>query len=144
MNPSGDPNSPLVSVCIPAYNNASTIMDTVESVLASDYKNLEVIIVDDASRDETFEVISRIEDPRVMVYKNEHNLGMAGNWNRCLSYCKGEYIRLLCADDLIDADLIQREVEIFGTHPGVLMVSTDTAFINEKKEVVGHYDRYRG
>ncbi|MCR5099075.1 MAG: glycosyltransferase [Lachnospiraceae bacterium] len=135
--------APLVSVCIPAYNNASTIRDTVESVLASDYKNIEVIIVDDCSSDDTFDVAEAIDDERVFVCKNYDNLGMAGNWNRCLSCCKGEYIRLLCADDRIDADLISTEVGILDEHPRVVMVSTDTAFINEAGEVVGHYDRYK-
>ena len=93
---------PLVSVCVPAYNNADTIRATVESVLASDYRPIEVIVVDDCSTDDTYEVISGIEHPALYIYKNEKNLGMAGNWNRCLSLCKGKYVRLLCADDRID------------------------------------------
>ena len=117
-------------------------MSTVGSVLASDYHNIEVIIVDDASTDETFDIISGITDPRVSVFKNDNNLGMAKNWNRCLSLCRGEYIRLLCADDLIDPDLISTEVAILDSVPSVVMVSSDTAFINEAGEVVGHYDRY--
>ncbi len=132
-----------MSVCIPAYNNAGTIADTVASVLASDYENIEVIIVDDCSLDDTYKVAESIDDSRVFVYKNEKNLGMAGNWNRCLSCCKGEYIRLLCADDRIDADLIGIEAGILMEHPEVVMVSSDTAFINEAGEVVGHYDRYK-
>ncbi len=134
---------PLVSICIPAYNNADTILDTVASVLASDYDNIEVIIVDDCSTDDTYEKILGLDPSKVFVYKNEKNLGMAGNWNRCLSLCRGEYVRLLCADDRIDADLISKEVALLESNPSVVMVSSDTAFINEAGEVVGHYDRYR-
>ena len=133
---------PLVSVCIPAFNNADTIADTIASVLASDYGNIEVIVVDDRSTDDTFSVISAVSDERVSVYKNEKNLGMAGNWNRCLSLCRGEYVRLLCADDRIDKDLISAEVAVLEGNPSVVMVSTDTAFIDENGRVVGHYDRY--
>ncbi len=133
---------PLVSVCIPAFNNADTIADTIASVLASDYGNIEVIVVDDRSTDDTFSVISAVSDERVSVYKNEKNLGMAGNWNRCLSLCRGEYVRLLCADDRIDKDLISAEVAVLEGNPSVVMVSTDTAFIDENGGVVGHCDRY--
>ena len=67
--------NPLVSICIPAYNNASTIMDTVASVLASDYRHLEVVVVDDASSDDTYGLLETIDDDRVRVYRNDSNLG---------------------------------------------------------------------
>ena len=133
----------LVSVCIPAYNNGDTIKATVDSVLASDYKNIEVIAVDDCSTDDTYEVLCSIKSPKLSVYRNEKNLGMSGNWNRCLSLCKGEYVRVLCADDRIDSDLISREVAVLDAVPSVVMVSSDTAFVDESGRVVGHYDRYR-
>ncbi len=135
--------NPLVSICIPAYNNASTIMDTVASVLASDYRHLEVVVVDDASSDDTYGLLETIDDDRVRVYRNDSNLGMAGNWNRCLSLCRGKYVRLLCADDRIDDDLISTEVAVLEAIPSIVMVSTDTAFIDESGKVVGHYDRYK-
>ncbi len=134
----------LVSVCIPAYNNADTISDTITSVLTCDYKNLEVILVDDHSDDGTYEVARAFCDERLKVFKNEKNLGMAGNWNRCLSLCTGTYVRLLCGDDRIDPDLISMEVAVLESVPSVVMVSSDTAFVNKAGEVVGHYDRYRG
>ena len=133
----------LVSVCIPAYNNAGTIRATVESVLASDYENIELIVVDDCSTDDTYEILCGMESQKLSVYRNEKNLGMAGNWNRCLSLCRGEYVRLLCADDRIAPDLISREAEVLSSVPSVVMVSSDTAFIDEDGRVVGHYDRYR-
>ena len=133
----------FVSICIPAYNNADTIRGTIESVLASDYKNIEVIVVDDCSDDDTYRVAQEIKHPALSVYKNEKNLGMAGNWNKCLSLCHGDYVRLLCADDRIAPDLISREVAVLDSVPSVVMVSSDTAFVNEAGQVVGHYDRYR-
>ena len=62
-----DHNSGLVSVVIPTYNRASTLPRAIKSVLSQDYENLELIIVDDASTDETAELLSRIEDPRMRV-----------------------------------------------------------------------------
>jgi len=133
---------PLVSVCIPVYNNASTIRETVESVLQQTYLNLEVIAVDDGSSDDSVRVLSEIRDSRFSYYENPKNLGMAGNWNKCLSLCKGKYIRLLCGDDPLHPDLIRTEVEILESHPSVWMVSSDTRFVNRDGSYAGQYRRY--
>jgi glycosyltransferase involved in cell wall biosynthesis len=140
---------PLVSVCIPAYNSADTIVDTMQSVLDQTYKNIELIVVDDRSRDDTWQVINQfreehLPDSRVeiILYQNEKNLGMAGNWNRCLELCRGEYIKLLCADDLIDKSLIAREVDIMERYPEVNLVQSDTRFIDIYDKTTGFYRRY--
>ena len=95
--------SPLVSVCIPAYNNADTILETIQSVLTQTYQNLELIVVDDRSTDDTYQVVKTFAkqagDDRLHLYQNEKNLGMAGNWNHCMELCKGDFIKLLCADE---------------------------------------------
>ena len=75
---------PLVSVCIPAYNNEGTIEETVRSVLAQTYNNLELVVVDDCSTDRTAALAEAFTDARVRVVRNEKNLGMAGNWNKCI------------------------------------------------------------
>ena len=80
---------PLVSVCIPAYNNAAYIKDTIDSILRQTYTNLELVICDDNSKDDTVEVIESIKDSRIKLIKNEKNLGMSGNWNNCLKHCTG-------------------------------------------------------
>ena len=127
-------SSPLVSVCIPAYNNADYIRETIDSVLASTYNNLELIVVDDNSIDDTYAVVERIieekADDRVRLYKNEHNLGMAGNWNVALSKCSGKYIKLICADDLISAECLAKEVEVLEQNKEAVTVSSDTAFVD--------------
>lgn len=105
-------DKPLVSVCIPTYNNEDTIEETVSSVLRQTWKNLELVIVDDGSSDRTYELVTELaaEDKRIRLYRNGENLGMAGNWNRCLSLCRGDYLKLLCGDDLIHETLLEREV----------------------------------
>ena len=85
-------NKPLVSVCIPAYNNADYIDQTIDCILSQTYSNLELIICDDKSTDNTVEVIKKYTDSRLHLYENEENLGMSGNWNNCLFKCKGEFI----------------------------------------------------
>lgn len=137
---------PKVSVCVPVYNNADTIVETLECVLNQTYKDIELIVVDDNSSDDSLKVIKEFEkktkDDRLRIFHNDNNLGMAGNWNYCLSLCKGEYLRLLCGDDLIDGDLIRREVEILDANPQIQMVSSDTRFIGLDGELGGQYKRY--
>ena len=139
--------TPLVSICIPAYNSADTITDTVQSVLNQTYDTIELIIVDDSSSDHTWQVISEIQrnyqgNKLIKLYQNEKNLGMVGNWNRCLELCTGEYIKLLCADDLLDAGLTEREVAIMQQYPEVNLVQTDTRFVDINDKTTGFYRRY--
>lgn len=136
-------NQPLVSVCIPAYNNADYIKETIESVLKQTYKNIELIVVDDQSKDDTVAVVKSIQDDRIKLYINEENLGMSGNWNRCMELCTGEYIKLICADDLIHETLIEREVRAMEQHPEVLLVESDTQFVDKNGKGKGFYKRYR-
>ena len=133
---------PLVSVCIPAYNNAGYIKDTIESILSQTYKNLELVVVDDNSSDNTWEVISSIPDGRLKVFRNEENLGMAGNWNRCMSLTRGEFVKLICADDRIDRDAIEREALAMIKNPSVVLVESDTRLMNTQGKVNGTFRRY--
>ena len=138
--------SPLVSVCIPAYNNADTILETIQSVLTQTYQNLELIVVDDRSTDDTYQVVKTFAkqagDDRLHLYQNEKNLGMAGNWNHCMELCKGDFIKLLCADDLIHETLLAREVEIMERYPEANLVQTDTRFVDMHGKTTGFYKRY--
>ena len=132
-----------VSVCIPAYNNADYIKETIECVLNQTYKDLELIVVDDQSTDNTVEIVRSIKDERLKLYVNETNLGMAGNWNHCMELCTGEYIKLICADDLIHETLIQKEVEIMEQYQDVMLVQSDTEFVDKNGKGKGYYKRYR-
>ena len=134
---------PLVSICIPAYNNAAYIKDTIDSILSQTYKNLELVIVDDKSKDDTVAVIKSIPDERIRLYENEKNLGMSGNWNHCLELCKGEYIKLICADDMLAPDAIEKEARALTEHPDVVMAESDTRLVDLNGKYKGWYRRYR-
>ncbi len=134
---------PLVSVCIPAYNNAEYIRDTIASVLNQTYRNIELIVVDDKSTDETASVVESVKDERLKLYRNEKNLGMVGNWNRCLKLATGEFIKLVCADDLLDADAIEKEAGAMREHPDVNLVESDTRLVDINGKKTGAFHRYR-
>lgn len=133
---------PLVSICIPAYNNAGYIKDTIMSVLEQTYQNIELIVVDDHSSDNTLEVLESIEDERLKIYKNEKNLGMVGNWNRCLELATGEYVKLICADDMIAKDAIEKEARAMRKHPTVNLVESDTRLVDINGKKTGQFRRY--
>jgi glycosyltransferase involved in cell wall biosynthesis len=94
--------TPLVSVLMTAYNREKYIAEAIESVLASTFKDFELIIIDDCSKDHTVEIARRYTaDPRVQVHVNEKNLGDYPNRNRAAGYAKGKYLKYVDADDYI-------------------------------------------
>jgi len=105
-------SQPLVSICIPSYRGAEYLPATIESVLQQSYANFELWIVDDASPDDTADVVARFNDPRIHLIRNQCNLGPEGNWNRCLEVATGKYYKLLPQDDLLAPDSLAEHVAI--------------------------------
>lgn len=98
-----EPSAPVVSVLMTAYNREAYIGQAIESVLASDFEDFELIVVDDGSRDRTIEVARSYEanDARVRVYQNERNLGDYPNRNKAAGYARGAFLKYVDSDDLI-------------------------------------------
>lgn len=112
-------NSPLVSVLMTAYNREKYIAEAIESVLASTYKNFELIIVDDCSVDNTVKIARSYEakDDRIKVYVNEKNLGQFPNRNRALSFARGEYIKYFDSDDIMKDFCLSLMVSAMQKYP---------------------------
>lgn len=117
--------SPLVSVVIPTYNRASMVCDCVTSVLATDYPDLEVIVVDDCSPDDTGPRIKERfgADARVRYVRNETNLLAAGSRNRGGDAANGDYLFFLDDDNLVDANAIVELLASFDRHPDAGLVA---------------------
>jgi glycosyltransferase involved in cell wall biosynthesis len=123
-----------VSVAIPAYNQAHLIGQAIESVQAQDYPNLEIIVSDNNSMDDTPRVMKAyLSDPRVKYFRNETNLGMIGNFKKALyEYSTGDYALHLDGDDyLIDPGYIRRAMELVNRH-GLALVFARTKSFYEK------------
>ena len=99
----------LVSILIPTYNREKIILETLNCAVNQTYKNTEVIVVDNKSTDNGFEIIKGFakSHPNVRVYQNEENIGPVKNWLKCMDYATGEYAKILWSDDLIAPDFIE-------------------------------------
>ena len=121
----------LVSICIPVFNGENTIRDTLLSAINQTYENIEIVVVDNCSEDNTVNIVQANMSGHIRLYQNSENRGMVGNWNKCLEYAKGEYITILCADDLLNRDCIEKKVNIMRENKDVVMVFSASEIINE-------------
>src|SRR3954451_15865784 len=115
--------TPTVSVIVPIFNQAPYIRETVDSVLAQDHPNVELVLSDDGSTDGTSEILREYaaRDPeRVKVVASEHNTGIAGAFNRALDAHTGEYIAWLGGDDVILPGKLSRQVAVLQARPDVI------------------------
>lgn len=115
-------NNPRISILIPVYNGMPYIKEAVRSVLEQDFNDFELIISDNGSNDGTWEYITSLNDNRIRCYRNATNLGMVGNWNKALEYARGEYIKVLPADDYILQGSLRKQVSILDKNPEVALV----------------------
>lgn len=111
-----------VSVCIPTYNGEQFIAEAIKSTLQQSFTDFELIIVDDCSTDATWDVVRSFSDPRITSYRNEQRLGIPGNWNRCLSLARGDYLCLFHQDDMMLAENLAQKVRALsaGSHVGLV------------------------
>jgi len=127
---------PKVSIVIPNYNGMPYLQDAVASALAQNYGNCEVIVVENASTDESAQWLQTQSDARLrVVYRTE--LQSAGlNWTQAVQESSGEYLKLLCADDLLDQQIIADQVAALEAHPTAVMVSSKRRIIDSQGTVL--------
>lgn len=109
-------SSPLVSIAIPAYNHSTFIEDCLASVCAQTYPELELVIIDDGSTDNTFDVALRFLEPhrdrfRRLLLEQRKNHGVSANSNACIEACRGEWVHLLGSDDVLFPNKVERVQE---------------------------------
>jgi len=123
---------PLVTVTIPVYNNERFIRETIESVLSQSMPDFELLIYDDHSSDLSLEIARSYSDSRIRVFESDRNLGPEGNWNRAVSEVNGRYVKLVCGDDLLFPECLEKEVGIFEDmrSAGVSLVSCQRTIID--------------
>lgn len=113
----------LISVGIPTWNRSHYVLDAVQSCLNQTYENLQIVVCDNASTDDTWQKLNSIQDPRLCLIRQSSNVGGAANSNACLQNARGELFLLLCDDDLLEPTAIEKLSKPFwegfdGVPPG--------------------------
>jgi len=130
-------NQPLVSICIPTYNAERTVMSTLQSILNQTYQNLEILVVDNASSDDTLSLLGQVTDPRLVIHRNERNTGAEANFSLCIGLAGGQYVAVFHADDLYLPNMVEKQVRVFQDNPSVGAVFTMARLINDRDEIIG-------
>lgn len=120
----------LVSVIVPAYNYGRYLREAIESIQAQDYDELEIVVVDNASTDDTQAVLASIHEPRMRVLKLEVNQGLSGAFNLGLESARGEFVAYLDADDRWRPGKLRRQMELMQSEPGVGVVFCNFAWFD--------------
>ena len=119
---------PVLSIISGAYNLEScfSFKNSIESILSQSFSDFEFIICDDGSTDGTYEILSEYakEDERIVLLKNEKNLGLAATLNRCFSVAKGDFIARHDLDDYSARDRLEKQITYLTAHPDVGMLGT--------------------
>lgn len=131
---------PLVSVLVPAYNHEKYIQETIESIICQTYKNIELIVIDDGSNDNTFESLIKIEDKcknRFVktIFKRQSNIGCAGTLNNLMSFSSGDFIYIIASDDVAEPNAIETLLQYFSSEDVVLVVGDDSIIDSESNAI---------
>jgi glycosyltransferase involved in cell wall biosynthesis len=129
-------NKPLVSIGMPVYNGEKYIRQALDSLLAQDYGNFELLISDNASTDRTQEICHEyaMRDNRIRYYRNRQNMGAVWNFNRVFELSKGEYFMWAADHDLWDSTFISHCVSVFESDSGIVLVYPQTMYIGLEGE----------
>jgi glycosyltransferase involved in cell wall biosynthesis len=132
-----------VSICIPTYNGARYLRPCLNSALAQTFPDFELVVVDDGSTDATQDIVRSYaaSDPRIRVWRNERNLGLVANWNRCAELPTGEWVKFLFQDDLLEPSCLEEMLR--ASRSGVDLVVARRDVIFEEGTPAAIRERYR-
>ncbi len=116
--------SPLISIVLPCYNSAPYLSECIQSIIAQNYSNWELIAIDDGSKDNTLLILEQFAklDKRIKVFKNQENLHVAKTLNIGISLCKGSYIARMDADDVCYPTRLLTQLEYLLAHQDIDLI----------------------
>lgn len=127
---------PLVSICVITYNSSKTVIETLESIYNQTYKNIELIVSDDCSSDNTVEIVKNWLDEKRSRFQTaeiitiEKNTGVTGNVNRAVKKAKGKYVKDIAGDDILLNDYTEKCVSYMESNPEINVLFTDVKFFS--------------
>ena len=130
---------PLVSVIIAAYNHEKYVTETIDSIVAQTYPNLELIVIDDGSKDNTYKILQEVVQKhkkrfKRIVLKTQENQGTTTTLNRLIAETKGKYVFMIASDDVAKPECIEKEVTFLEKNPDYVIAVGDNEFINYKSK----------
>jgi glycosyltransferase involved in cell wall biosynthesis len=133
--------APRLSIGMPVYNGANYVADAIQSILAQTFTDFELIVSDNASTDETPEIVASFvrNDPRVRFVRNARNMGASYNFNQTFALARGAYFRQAAHDDTLAPTCVERCVEVLDADPSVSLAYTRSLCIDESGNVLAEY-----
>jgi len=122
---------PKISVLIPSFNHALFIGEAIQSVLNQTFQDIEILIIDDGSKDNSIEIIEKFTDSRIYFAVNEENKGAVYTTNKMIELSAGEYIALLNSDDVWETDKLAKQIEFMEKNRQYAAVFSNAEIINQ-------------
>jgi glycosyltransferase involved in cell wall biosynthesis len=135
---------PLLTVAIPTYNCAHYLPDAIGSIMRQGLDDFEIVIVDNASEDNTEEIVRSFGNRHIRYMRNPSNLGSRENGNRCLLNARGRYIKFLCADDVLLDGVVEKQLKILESRPDIALVSCDNFITDEHLQIERKFHAFPG
>lgn len=128
--------APRLTVAIPTYNRAGLLAECLETVLAQNFGDFELLVVDNCSTDETQDVVRAIADPRLRLVVNDRNLGPAGNGRRCVDLATGDYLYVMFDDDLMEPENLALKVAALDAFPSASFVCSQLITMDARGNIL--------
>lgn len=135
--PAASSREPLVSVLIPTYNSTRFLEEALVSAREQTHGHLEILVVDNCSTDDTREIVQRhaAQDPRIRLEQNERNIGPVGNFRRCLALARGEFVKFLMSDDVLERDCIATLLAPMLDDPDTVLSTSPRVQVDQHGEI---------
>lgn len=140
--------NPKISVLIPIYNAAPFLVKSINSILQQSFTDFELILLNDASTDNSEEIILQFSDPRIRYYKNEHNLGISVSRNKLIDLSNGQYLAIMDNDDISLSNRLQKQAAFLDNHQEISVVGSwcelfsdanPQSFIGKIKKIITNF-----
>ncbi|WP_019154269.1 glycosyltransferase family 2 protein [Robertmurraya massiliosenegalensis] len=127
-------NSPVATVFIPIYNCESYIKETLDSIINQTYNNLEILLINDGSTDNSIDIINQYDDPRIRLLHNPKNMGIPYTRNVGLKEAKGKYLINMDSDDIAFPERVEKQVSFFESHPDIDAIGSNYVKFSDKSK----------
>ena len=133
-----------VTILMPVYNCREYVREAIDSILGQTFRDFEFLIIDDGSTDDTNEIIRKYSDDRIIIHKNEKNLGLIATLNKGLDLAKGRYIARMDGDDISVSSRLEKQINFLEAHPDYIACGSwvETFKENEKTIDIKYNEKY--